>query len=132
MLFIVKVPAYMLLYNAGYALVREVPGSRLPFAWCVDCLALCNAPGCINRDRYIGVRVGCREPFSYLETESLSIQSMARNLENFFSKLPQGTIFLPGNRVTEHPINGEEPGKFLFEVAPDIVLWMGCTLVPLL
>ncbi|XP_041106806.1 rho GTPase-activating protein 24-like isoform X1 [Polyodon spathula] len=29
-----------------------------------------------------------------------------------------GTIFLPGNRVTEHPNNGEEPGKFLFEVAP--------------
>lgn len=30
----------------------------------------------------------------------------------------QGVIFLPGNRVTEHPINGDEPGKFLFEVVP--------------
>ncbi|XP_051772556.1 rho GTPase-activating protein 24-like isoform X1 [Ctenopharyngodon idella] len=29
-----------------------------------------------------------------------------------------GTIFLPGNRVTEHPSNGEESGKFLFEVIP--------------
>ncbi|XP_061071656.1 rho GTPase-activating protein 24 isoform X1 [Conger conger] len=29
-----------------------------------------------------------------------------------------GMIFLPGNRVTEHPNNGEEPGKFLFEVVP--------------
>uniref|UniRef100_A0A8C1X1M6 Rho GTPase-activating protein 24 n=1 Tax=Cyprinus carpio TaxID=7962 RepID=A0A8C1X1M6_CYPCA len=29
-----------------------------------------------------------------------------------------GTIFLPGNRVTEHPSNGEEGGKFLFEVIP--------------
>ncbi|XP_034152806.1 rho GTPase-activating protein 24 isoform X2 [Esox lucius] len=27
-----------------------------------------------------------------------------------------GTIILPGNRVTEHPSNGEEGGKFLFEV----------------
>ncbi|KAI1904847.1 hypothetical protein AGOR_G00009880 [Albula goreensis] len=29
-----------------------------------------------------------------------------------------GTIYLPGNRVTEHPNNGEEAGKFLFEVVP--------------
>ncbi|XP_053505645.1 rho GTPase-activating protein 24 isoform X1 [Ictalurus furcatus] len=29
-----------------------------------------------------------------------------------------GAIFLPGNRVTEHPSNGDEPGKFLFEVVP--------------
>ncbi|KAG7477108.1 hypothetical protein MATL_G00090650 [Megalops atlanticus] len=29
-----------------------------------------------------------------------------------------GAIFLPGNRVTEHPNNGEEAGKFLFEVVP--------------
>uniref|UniRef100_A0A672Q1W3 Rho GTPase activating protein 24 n=1 Tax=Sinocyclocheilus grahami TaxID=75366 RepID=A0A672Q1W3_SINGR len=29
-----------------------------------------------------------------------------------------GTIFLPGNRVTEHPSNGDEGGKFLFEVIP--------------
>ncbi|XP_062333609.1 rho GTPase-activating protein 24 [Osmerus eperlanus] len=29
-----------------------------------------------------------------------------------------GTIFLPGNRVTEHPTNGDEGGKFLFEVVP--------------
>ncbi|KAL7843869.1 hypothetical protein SRHO_G00224080 [Serrasalmus rhombeus] len=29
-----------------------------------------------------------------------------------------GAIFLPGNRVTEHPSNGEEAGKFLFEVIP--------------
>ncbi|KAJ7986807.1 hypothetical protein DPEC_G00332210 [Dallia pectoralis] len=27
-----------------------------------------------------------------------------------------GTIILPGNRVTEHPSNGEEGGKYLFEV----------------
>lgn len=31
---------------------------------------------------------------------------------------PQGTIFLPGNKVTEHPTNGDEAGKFLFEVIP--------------
>ncbi|KAJ8338957.1 hypothetical protein SKAU_G00357430 [Synaphobranchus kaupii] len=29
-----------------------------------------------------------------------------------------GMISLPGNRVTEHPNNGEEAGKFLFEVVP--------------
>ncbi|KAK1787462.1 hypothetical protein P4O66_002938 [Electrophorus voltai] len=29
-----------------------------------------------------------------------------------------GAIFLPGNRVIEHPSNGEEAGKFLFEVVP--------------
>ncbi|XP_039543828.1 rho GTPase-activating protein 24-like [Pimephales promelas] len=29
-----------------------------------------------------------------------------------------GSISLPGNRVTEHPSNGEESGKFLFEVIP--------------
>ncbi|NXA91979.1 RHG24 protein, partial [Melanocharis versteri] len=29
-----------------------------------------------------------------------------------------GTIFLPGNRVIEHPCNEESPGKFLFEVVP--------------
>ncbi|XP_063775952.1 rho GTPase-activating protein 24 isoform X1 [Pseudophryne corroboree] len=31
---------------------------------------------------------------------------------------PLGTIFLPGNRVVEHPYNEESPGKFLFEVIP--------------
>ncbi|XP_060103077.1 rho GTPase-activating protein 24 isoform X1 [Heteronotia binoei] len=31
---------------------------------------------------------------------------------------PLGTIFLPGNRVIEHPYNDESPGKFLFEVIP--------------
>ncbi|XP_048160481.1 rho GTPase-activating protein 24 isoform X2 [Corvus hawaiiensis] len=30
----------------------------------------------------------------------------------------KGTIFLPGNRVIEHPCNEESPGKFLFEVVP--------------
>ncbi|XP_053195608.1 rho GTPase-activating protein 24 [Scomber japonicus] len=29
-----------------------------------------------------------------------------------------GTIFLPGNKVTEHPTNGDEAGKFPFEVIP--------------
>ncbi|MBN3311881.1 RHG24 protein, partial [Atractosteus spatula] len=29
-----------------------------------------------------------------------------------------GAIFLPGNRVIEHANNGDEPGKFLFEVIP--------------
>ncbi|NXN99567.1 RHG24 protein, partial [Rhinopomastus cyanomelas] len=29
-----------------------------------------------------------------------------------------GTIFLPGNRVIEHPCHEESPGKFLFEVVP--------------
>ncbi|CAH2301672.1 rho GTPase-activating 24 isoform X1, partial [Pelobates cultripes] len=29
---------------------------------------------------------------------------------------PLGTIFLPGNRVVEHPCNEDSPGKFLFEV----------------
>uniref|UniRef100_A0A667X2Y2 Rho GTPase-activating protein 24 n=1 Tax=Myripristis murdjan TaxID=586833 RepID=A0A667X2Y2_9TELE len=29
-----------------------------------------------------------------------------------------GAIFLPGNRVTEHPTSGDEGGKFLFEVVP--------------
>ncbi|XP_069711482.1 rho GTPase-activating protein 24 isoform X2 [Phaenicophaeus curvirostris] len=31
---------------------------------------------------------------------------------------PLGTIFLPGNRVIEHPCSEESPGKFLFEVVP--------------
>lgn len=31
---------------------------------------------------------------------------------------PLGAIFLPGNRVIEHPCNEESPGKFLFEVVP--------------
>ncbi|XP_074761026.1 rho GTPase-activating protein 24 isoform X1 [Athene noctua] len=31
---------------------------------------------------------------------------------------PLGIIFLPGNRVIEHPCNEESPGKFLFEVVP--------------
>ncbi|XP_057584021.1 rho GTPase-activating protein 24 isoform X1 [Hippopotamus amphibius kiboko] len=31
---------------------------------------------------------------------------------------PLGTIFLPGNKVVEHPCNEESPGKFLFEVVP--------------
>lgn len=30
----------------------------------------------------------------------------------------QGTIFLPGNKVTEHPTSGDDGGKFLFEVIP--------------
>ncbi|XP_077925012.1 rho GTPase-activating protein 24 isoform X2 [Halichoerus grypus] len=30
----------------------------------------------------------------------------------------KGTIFLPGNKVLEHPCNEESPGKFLFEVVP--------------
>lgn len=38
--------------------------------------------------------------------------------EFFPSFFPQGTIFLPGNKVTEHPTNGDEGGKFLFEVVP--------------
>uniref|UniRef100_A0A4W6C738 Rho GTPase-activating protein 24 n=1 Tax=Lates calcarifer TaxID=8187 RepID=A0A4W6C738_LATCA len=29
-----------------------------------------------------------------------------------------GAIFLPGNKVTEHPTSGDEGGKFLFEVIP--------------
>lgn len=29
-----------------------------------------------------------------------------------------GTIFLPGNKVSEHPSSGEDGGKFLFEVIP--------------
>lgn len=29
-----------------------------------------------------------------------------------------GAIFLPGNKVTEHPSSGEDGGKFLFEVIP--------------
>ncbi|NXU48541.1 RHG24 protein, partial [Turnix velox] len=29
-----------------------------------------------------------------------------------------GAIFLPGNRIIEHPCNEESPGKFLFEVVP--------------
>ncbi|XP_054028494.1 rho GTPase-activating protein 24-like [Dryobates pubescens] len=32
---------------------------------------------------------------------------------------PLGAIFLPGNRVLEHPCNEESPGKFLFEVVPE-------------
>uniref|UniRef100_A0A9J7Y6T6 Rho GTPase activating protein 24 n=1 Tax=Cyprinus carpio carpio TaxID=630221 RepID=A0A9J7Y6T6_CYPCA len=31
-----------------------------------------------------------------------------------------GTIYLPGNKVTEHPSSGEEGGKFFFEVIPGI------------
>ncbi|XP_010787813.1 rho GTPase-activating protein 24-like [Notothenia coriiceps] len=27
-----------------------------------------------------------------------------------------GAIFLPGNKVTEHPTSGDEGGKFLFEI----------------
>ncbi|KYO38088.1 hypothetical protein Y1Q_0019540 [Alligator mississippiensis] len=34
---------------------------------------------------------------------------------------PLGTIFLPGNRVIEHACNEESPGKFLFEVIPEII-----------
>uniref|UniRef100_A0A8D0GEG6 PH domain-containing protein n=1 Tax=Sphenodon punctatus TaxID=8508 RepID=A0A8D0GEG6_SPHPU len=33
---------------------------------------------------------------------------------------PLGTIFLPGNKVLEHPCNEDSPGKFLFEVIPGI------------
>ncbi|XP_070844533.1 rho GTPase-activating protein 24 isoform X1 [Chaetodon trifascialis] len=29
-----------------------------------------------------------------------------------------GTIFLPGNKVSEHPTSGDDGGKFLFEVIP--------------
>ncbi|XP_034459093.1 rho GTPase-activating protein 24 isoform X1 [Hippoglossus hippoglossus] len=29
-----------------------------------------------------------------------------------------GAIFLPGNKVTEHPTSGDEGGKFLFEIIP--------------
>uniref|UniRef100_A0A8C4FGZ4 Rho GTPase-activating protein 24 n=1 Tax=Dicentrarchus labrax TaxID=13489 RepID=A0A8C4FGZ4_DICLA len=29
-----------------------------------------------------------------------------------------GTIFLPGNKVSEHPTSGDDAGKFLFEVIP--------------
>uniref|UniRef100_A0A3Q1J012 Rho GTPase-activating protein 24 n=1 Tax=Anabas testudineus TaxID=64144 RepID=A0A3Q1J012_ANATE len=29
-----------------------------------------------------------------------------------------GTIYLPGNKVTEHPSSGDEGGKYLFEVIP--------------
>ncbi|KAM9678217.1 rho GTPase-activating protein 24 isoform 5-T7 [Trichechus inunguis] len=32
--------------------------------------------------------------------------------------LSQGTIFLPGNKVLEHPCNEDSPGKFFFEVVP--------------
>lgn len=35
----------------------------------------------------------------------------------FFS-FSQGTIYLPGNKVSEHPSSGEDGGKFLFEVIP--------------
>ncbi|XP_043914847.1 rho GTPase-activating protein 24 isoform X2 [Protopterus annectens] len=31
---------------------------------------------------------------------------------------PLGVIVLPGNKVVDHPCNGEDPGKFLFEVVP--------------
>ncbi|XP_027881396.1 rho GTPase-activating protein 24 isoform X2 [Xiphophorus couchianus] len=31
---------------------------------------------------------------------------------------PLGVISLPGNKVSEHPTNGDEGGKFLFEVIP--------------
>ncbi|KAM9678213.1 rho GTPase-activating protein 24 isoform 3-T3 [Trichechus inunguis] len=31
---------------------------------------------------------------------------------------PLGTIFLPGNKVLEHPCNEDSPGKFFFEVVP--------------
>ncbi|XP_035382606.1 rho GTPase-activating protein 24 isoform X2 [Electrophorus electricus] len=41
------------------------------------------------------------------------VQVKARNTPAF-----PGAIFLPGNRVIEHPSNGEEAGKFLFEVVP--------------
>lgn len=39
----------------------------------------------------------------------------------------QGTIFLPGNKVIEHPCNEENPGKFLFEVVPgkiNFLFWL--------
>ncbi|KAI5096308.1 rho GTPase-activating protein 24 isoform X1 [Silurus meridionalis] len=35
-----------------------------------------------------------------------------------YDRKGQGAIFLPGNRVTEHPCSGDEAGKFLFEVVP--------------
>ena len=34
------------------------------------------------------------------------------------TKPPLGTIFLPGNKVTEVPLNPNEPDKFLFEIVP--------------
>lgn len=39
----------------------------------------------------------------------------------------QGTIFLHGNKVIEHPCNEENPGKFLFEVVPgkiNFLFWL--------
>uniref|UniRef100_A0AAV2IR31 PH domain-containing protein n=1 Tax=Knipowitschia caucasica TaxID=637954 RepID=A0AAV2IR31_KNICA len=33
-----------------------------------------------------------------------------------------GAIVLPGNRVTEHPSCGDDGGKFLFEVIPDVTV----------
>ncbi|XP_023580472.1 rho GTPase-activating protein 24-like isoform X2 [Trichechus manatus latirostris] len=35
---------------------------------------------------------------------------------------PLGTIFLPGNKVLEHPCNEDSPGKFFFEVVPDNII----------
>ncbi|XP_041826519.1 rho GTPase-activating protein 24 isoform X2 [Melanotaenia boesemani] len=43
-------------------------------------------------------------------------QSNAWNLKN--GSQMEGVIFLPGNKVTEHPTSGDEGGKFLFEVIP--------------
>lgn len=44
----------------------------------------------------------------------------------------QGAIFLPGNKVLEHPCNEESPGKFLFEVIPGkIVFWFDCIIAVL-
>lgn len=37
---------------------------------------------------------------------------------NLFWPVFQGTIFLPGNNVTEHSTNGDESRKFLFEIVP--------------
>ncbi|XP_023580473.1 rho GTPase-activating protein 24-like isoform X3 [Trichechus manatus latirostris] len=34
---------------------------------------------------------------------------------------PLGTIFLPGNKVLEHPCNEDSPGKFFFEVVPAVL-----------
>ncbi len=34
------------------------------------------------------------------------------------SKTPLGWIFLPGNRVVEHPFNTNDADKFIFEILP--------------
>lgn len=43
---------------------------------------------------------------------------------HFRNSCSQGTIFLPGNKVLEHPCNEESPGKFLFEVVPGKIIFL--------